>query len=134
MLQKLAMILGVVLLALGILGYVPGITTDGMLLGIFAVNGPLNVIYLITGAAALWGSRSNLKNAKMSLQVLGVVYALLAVLGIFNIEGPLLGMLAHNMADLVLHVVLAAVALYAGFGMKAAMSPGMSSSQTPPMA
>ena len=101
-----------------------GITNDdGLLLGIFEVNGVHNVIHLITGAVALWAGMSSAKNAKMYFQVFGVIYGLVAVLGIFDTDGPLLGIIAHNMADLMLHIVIAAAALYLGFGSKTMPAP-----------
>lgn len=123
MLKKLAMIFGVVLLLIGVLGFVPGITSNGMLLGIFEVNLIHNIIHLASGAVALWASMTSVKASKMYFQIFGVIYGLVAVLGVFNMDGPLLGLVAHNTADLVLHIVVAAVALYAGFGMKADESP-----------
>jgi len=47
-----------------------------------------------------------------------VIYGLVAVLGFFYGDAPLLGIVANNAADSVLHVVIAVVALYLGFGMK----------------
>ena len=117
MLKKLAMVFGVVFLLIGVLGFVPGITTDGHLLGIFEVDGIHNVIHLLSGAVALWAGMTSAKASKMYFQVFGVVYALVAVLGIFT--SSFLGLIDVNGADNILHVLIAAVALYAGFGMKA---------------
>ena len=66
---------------------------------------------------ALWAAMTSLKAAKMYFQVFGVIYALVAVLGI--LMGSVLGLFDTNTADNALHVVIAVVALYAGFGMKA---------------
>lgn len=117
MLKKMAQIFGYVLLLVGILGFVPGVTTDGMLLGIFAVDPLHNIIHIVTGAAALWASmQADNKAARMYFQVFGVVYALVAVLGFVSGDEPVLGILANNMADTWLHVVIAVLALYLGFG------------------
>jgi hypothetical protein len=123
MVKKLANIFGVVLLALGVLGFVPGITTaDGMLLGIFHVNPLHNIVHIVSGALALWAAMTSLKATKMYFQVFGVLYALITVLGF--VQGDLiLGLLANNMADNMLHIVIAAIALYAGFGMKEVAQP-----------
>ncbi|MEI9966231.1 MAG: DUF4383 domain-containing protein [Candidatus Moraniibacteriota bacterium] len=45
----------------------------------------------------------------------GIVYGLVAVLG-FILPSPILGLIEVNMADNLLHVVLALVFLYIGFG------------------
>ncbi len=130
MLQKLSMIFGVVFLLIGVLGFVPGITTNEQLLGIFHVNAVHNIIHLVSGAVALWAGFTSAKAAKMYFQIFGVIYALVTVLGFFTGEGLIVGLVANNMADVVLHLVIAVVALYAGFGMKApAASMPMS---TPP--
>ena len=123
MAQTLAYVFGAILVAVGVLGFVPGVTNDGMLLGIFMVDGLHNLIHLVTGLAALaaaWGMYSN----KLFFQVFGVVYAVVAVLGLL-MGGNILGLIQTNMADHLLHLVLAVVFLYVGFMMKE--SSGMAS-------
>ena len=125
MAQTLAYVFGAILVLFGVLGFVPGITNDGMLLGIFMVDGLHNIIHLVTGLAALaaaWGMYSN----KLFFQVFGVVYALVAVLGLL-MGGNILGLIMTNMADHLLHLVLAAAFLYLGFMMKDS-APAVSSS------
>lgn len=131
MLTMLAKVFGVVFLLIGVLGFVPGITSDGLLLGIFEVDALHNIIHIITGGVALWASMTSTKAAKLYFQVFGVVYALVAVLGFLS--GSFLGMMTVNGADNVLHVVIAAVALYAGFGMKAGEAMPMSNPAPKPM-
>src|SRR5712692_5821865 len=53
MLKSAAILFGVVFLAIGILGFVPGITTDDMLLGIFHVNPAHSVVHILSGVIAL---------------------------------------------------------------------------------
>jgi hypothetical protein len=124
MLKQLATTFGVILLLVGVLGFVPGITTDGLLLGIFQVDTIHNVIHLLSGAIALWAGMTSMSAAKMYFQIFGVVYALVTVLG-FVAGGSILGLFAVNMADNLLHVVIAVVALWAGFGMKGGESMPM---------
>lgn len=116
MLKTMAKVFGYVLLLVGILGFIPGITNDGQLLGIFSVNPLHNIIHLITGAIALYaGMASDNKAAKMYFQVFGVIYALVAILGFVVGDGNILGIVANNAADTWLHVVIALVSLYLGF-------------------
>ena len=122
MTQKLAWVFGVVLTLVGVLGFVPGLTSGDMLLGIFMVGGLHNIVHLVTGLATLaaaWGMYSS----RLYFQVFGVVYALVTVIG-FVQGDTVLGLIAVNMADNVLHLVIAAVALYAGFAMKQEMAVG----------
>lgn len=107
----LARIFGVVFVAIGVLGFVPGITTDGSLLGIFEVNALHNLIHIITGVAALAMAGSS---AKMFFKVFGVVYLLVTIIGFLQGD-TVLGLIGVNMADNLLHLVIAGAALYFGF-------------------
>lgn len=118
MVKKAAQIIGWVLLIVGVLGFIPGITNaDGLLLGIFHVDALHNIIHLITGGAAVYAYSAGGKTSKMFFQVFGVIYALIAILGFMTPEGEsILGLVVTNGADNMLHVVIAVVALYLGFG------------------
>jgi hypothetical protein len=88
-----------------------------MLLGIFHVDAVHNVVHILAGAVALWAAMSeDAKASRMYFQVIGVVFAILALLGWFSGDNNVLGFLTNNMADAVLHTVIAVVALYYGFG------------------
>jgi hypothetical protein len=118
MLKKIAVAFGVVFLVVGVLGFVPALTPEGHLLGLFHVNALHNVVHLASGAVALWAGLTSESNSKLYFQIFGVVYALVAVLGFVYGEEPILGLIANNMADNWLHVAIAAAALYLGFVMK----------------
>ena len=121
MLKKAALAFGVVFTLVGILGFVPGITmTDenGMqlLLGLFMVDPLHNIIHLASGLVALFAS-TNSQYSKYYLMGFGGVYALVAVVGL--IQGDtVLGLIHVNMADNILHVLLAVGLLGAGFALK----------------
>lgn len=119
--KTLANVFGVVLLLIGVLGFVPGLVMDGKLLGIFEVNALHNVVHLLSGAVALIAGMTSIDYSKLYFKVFGVVYALVTVLGFLTGNG-LLGLLPVNMADNVLHLVIAASSLYLGFGMSNSMS------------
>lgn len=116
MLKKAALVLGVVLLAVGVLGFVPGITSNGKLLGIFEVNAVHNIIHVLSGIAAILGSKSE-AYASLYFKVFGVVYALVTVVGFIS-GTTVLGLFDVNLADNLLHVLIAGSALYLGFGVK----------------
>jgi hypothetical protein len=124
MTTTLAWVFGVVLTLVGVLGFVPGITTDGMLLGIFMVDGLHSIIHIVTGLAALAAAMGYF-SSKLYFQVFGVVYGLVTVIG-FVTGGAFL--FDTNMADNLLHLVIAAVALYAGFMVKEESSMAASQS------
>lgn len=113
--KTVATIFGVIMLAVGVLGFVPALTPEGRLLGIFAVDGVHNVVHIATGLAAIAAAMASEGAARGFFKVFGIVYGLVAVLGIFHGNAPLLGIMAHNVADMFLHFGIAAFALYMGF-------------------
>jgi len=117
MLKKLSWLIAIVFIAVGVLGFVPGVTVAGRLFGVFEVDTLHNIIHIVSGLAFLWAAMSAEKTARMVFQVFGVVYAIVAVVGLIQ-GGTVLGLISTNMADHLLHVVLAVVILYIGFGMK----------------
>ena len=119
MLKTAAIIFGIVFLLVGVLGFVPGITTTGqMLLGIFHVNAVHNIVHLLSGAVALITGLTSTAAARMYFRVFGIIYALVAILGFFTGDGLLLGLISHNTADMWLHVLIAIVALALGFAVQ----------------
>ena len=122
--KKIATFFGVVLLAVGILGFIPALTPEGRLLGVFAVDGIHNIVHIATGVAALLCGMASEGAARTFFKVFGVVYLLVAVLGIFHGNDPLLGIMAHNVADMFLHFAIAALSLYLGFMHRPAAQTG----------
>src|SRR5690349_16267498 len=92
--RHFALVIGVVFLIVGILGFVPGATVMmhdsgnhlrvdagyGYLLGMFPVNVVHNVVHLAFGIAGLLCFR-NYFHAKRYAQTLAVVYGLVAIMG-----------------------------------------------------
>jgi hypothetical protein len=116
MIKTMANVFGVVFLLVGILGFVPGVTDNGHLLGVFHVNTAHNLVHIVSGIAALVAAGISYRAARNYFRIFGVIYALVAVLG-FVTGGtePLLGIIANNEADNWLHVAIAAVSLALGF-------------------
>lgn len=114
MIKKLAWVFAVVLTLIGILGFVPGVTTDGNLLGVFEVDPTHNIIHLISGLVFLFAVLKSVEAAKIAFKILGIVYGLVAVIGLVQGDS-VLGLIAVNAADHVLHVVIAIVSLWLGF-------------------
>jgi len=114
--QLFALVFGAVYVLVGMLGFIDPLVDDqDKLLGIFGVNGLHNVAHFAVGALLLFGSRSP-DTARLVNLVVGVVYLLLGILGLFGIlveEGQGLD-LNNNPADTALHFATAALALYFG--------------------
>lgn len=115
MLKTFAIIFGIIFLLLGILGFIPGITQDGMLFGSFMVNGYLNALHIITGIIGLWMGLRNPHSSMIFFRVLGVVYVILAIVGFNCGYCYIFNTFANNPADNWLHVILGLIALYLGF-------------------
>lgn len=121
MLKRIAMIFGAVFVLVGILGFVPGVATDApdgdyrRLFGVFAVDTMHNLVHLLTGVVAIACGMMSEAASRNYFRIFGVVYGLVAALGVLYGKAPLLGLMAHNMPDVVLHTAIAIVALFLGF-------------------
>ena len=112
MAKSFGMLFGIVFLAVGILGFVPGVTTTGadgmpMLLNIFMVNTAHSIVHIASGAVFLLASMAGAGAASLWFKLFGLVYAVVAVLGFMTPNGMLLGLISNNPADTWLHVGLA---------------------------
>jgi hypothetical protein len=117
-LQKAALAVGAVFLLVGILGFVPGITTgydtmtmaghhsEAMLLGVFNVSILHNLVHLAFGVAGLLMARS-FAGARTYLIGGGVIYLVLFVYGLVIDHASAANFVPVNSADNWLHLVLA---------------------------
>jgi hypothetical protein len=113
--KRLALVFGIIFILAGCAGFVPALAPNGRLLGIFATNEAHDVLYLATGALGLVMSLGTQGFARRYFRLVGVAYAILAVMGFLaGSQATLLGM-AMNRADHVLDLVIAFVGLLLGF-------------------
>jgi len=106
MLKTASMVLGVVLLLVGLLGFIPnGLVGEG---AAFQTDLLHNLVHLLTGAILLLLGKS--PELSKWLKILGVVYALLAVLGFLGGD-MILGFISTGGGSNWLHLVLAVVFL-----------------------
>jgi hypothetical protein len=115
--QKAAAAVGAVFLLVGILGFVPGITSDygsmefaghqsdAMLLGIFEVSILHNIVHLLFGVAGLAMARS-WSGAKNYLIGGGAIYLVLWIYGLLVGDRSAANFVPVNTADDWLHFVL----------------------------
>jgi hypothetical protein len=114
--QLFGLVFGTIYVLVGMLGFIdPLVDENDQLLGIFGITPLHNVAHLAVGALLLFGSRA--PNAAIMVNlVVGIVYLLLGVLGLFGIlieDGQAID-LNNNAAGTVLHFATAALALYFG--------------------
>ncbi len=117
-LQRAAQAVGVVFLLVGILGFIPGITSnydtmmfaghqsEAMLLGIFQVSILHNIVHLLFGVAGLAMART-VSGARTYLLGGGVIYAILWIYGLVIGQESAANFVPLNNADNWLHFVLA---------------------------
>ena len=115
--QNLALLVGVVFLAVGVLGFIPGITSnfsdlsfaghhsDAKLLDIFQVSVLHNIVHLLFGIAGVALART-ISTAKLYLVGGGVVYLVLFVYGLVIDMDSKGNFVPVNGADNILHVGL----------------------------
>ena len=116
--QKAALLVGVVFLLVGILGFIPGITSnyddlkfaghdsDAQLLGIFDTSILHNIVHLLFGVAGIALSRTY-DGARNFLIGGGVIYLALFLYGvIFGADEGGANWIPVNWADNILHLVL----------------------------
>lgn len=117
--QRITLGLGIVYVAVGVLGFVPGITANGLLLGIFAVNALHNVAHLVLGAVLIWASGS--ASLTMVNKTMAVVFAVLVVASFI---APILEQLPLNPPDTALHLASMLITGYLGFAARPAGATG----------
>lgn len=126
MVRTFALLFGIVFLAVGVAGFIPGVAepathpgltmtqNSAMLLGLFPVNLLHNVVHLLFG---LWGIAAyrSVGGSVGYFRAVAVIYALLTVLGLLPQTNTLFGFVPLHGNDVWLHAVLALVAAYFGF-------------------
>ena len=115
-------VVGAVFIVVGLLGFtvsgghdVAG-HTGGQLLGLFQVNILHNVVHLLVGAVMVAAAIAGARAAKGVNVVIGAVYLVLGILGLFITGDNPLNLIALNGADNGLHIVIGAVLLAVGLG------------------
>ena len=117
-LQRAAQAVGIVFLLVGILGFIPGITSnyssmtfaghesEALLLGIFQVSILHNIVHLLFGVAGLAMAKT-VSGARAYLLGGGVIYAILWIYGLIIDQQSAANFVPVNSADNWLHFVLA---------------------------
>jgi hypothetical protein len=108
---KITLALGIVYVLVGILGFIPGITSNGLLLGIFAVNTIHNIAHLAVGAALIWGGLM----ASYTTTVNKTMAIVFAVLVVGSFIAPIVEQVPLNPPDTALHLASMLLTGYLGF-------------------
>ena len=115
--QTLALVFGIAFLAVGVLGFIPGITTHlgdikfagndspSELLGLFQVSILHNIVHLLLGIVGIALSRAP-DSARTYLLGGGVIYLVLLIYSLFVGSGDDANFVPMNTADDWLHLIL----------------------------
>jgi Domain of unknown function (DUF4383) len=121
-------VVGAVFVLVGILGFIPGITThfgdmtfaghgsDAKLLGVFQVSILHNIVHLLFGVVGLAAAR-NAVNARRYLIVGGVIYLVLWIYGLLIDKNSGANFVPVNGADNWLHLLLGIGMVALGFAL-----------------
>ena len=113
--DAIAKILGVIFIVVGILGFIPNPLVSYR--GLFEVNTFHNIVHIVSGGILL---ASPYYNAPViTLRVIGVIYAIVTVLGFISLNSPNSMGLATTHPDNWLHLLLTIILLWAGFALPA---------------
>ena len=124
-----ALILGIIFLLVGVLGFVPGMTTmpethehdlavegpgHGYLLGLFHVNLLHNLVHLLFG---VWGiiAYRTFDASRVYARSVTIIYAVLAIMGVIPGLNTMFGLVPLHGHDVWLHLLIAAAAAYFGW-------------------
>ncbi len=123
--RTFALFFGIAFLAIGVSGFIPGITTDphpghppllvdagyGQVFGLFPVNILHNIVHVLFGAWGLFAYKS-LSASKGYAKGVAIIYAVLTVAGFIPGLSTMFGLVPLFQNDIWLHALLALVAAY----------------------
>jgi hypothetical protein len=124
--QNAGMGVGIVLMLVGVLGFIPGVTTQyselmflgpdshAMFIGLFQVSMLLNIVQLAIGAAG-WAMSRDAHGARNFLIGAGALYIILSIFGLSVGVGSAANFLSFNMTDNWTLLVLGVVMIAAGW-------------------
>lgn len=127
--RNFALFSGVFFIAIGILGFIPGMVSTavpqpdsplwidtgyGYLFGLFPTNLVHNLVHVAVG---VWGFNSarNPKSALLYSQAFAILYSLIVVMGILPGLGTTLGLMPVFGGNVILNLLATVMAAYYGF-------------------
>ena len=113
-----SLIIGIIFLVVGLLGFIPNPVVGNSHDAIFHADAVHNMVHIISGVLFLIFAFAAPARAGLFLKLFGIVYLLLGIIGFATIGDSgmitLLGFLPVNGADNYLHIVLGIVIFLAG--------------------
>jgi hypothetical protein len=113
--QGIGMLIGLLFLVLGACELIPGVTADHELFGLFAVSGAWTLVHLLTGATAVFCTRSPALASRFLLAS-GALYVVLGIAGLLPLPDAVTGLLPMNTAGVCLALGLGTAMVILGAG------------------
>ncbi|MEU0792031.1 DUF4383 domain-containing protein [Amycolatopsis sp. NPDC005961] len=117
--QGMGMLIGLLFLILGALELMPGVSVgegaSRALFGVFAVSGAWTLVHLLTGAAAVFCTRSSRAAARF-LVIGGACYAVVGLAGLLPLPQAVTDTLPLNTAGICLDLAFGTAMLILGAG------------------
>lgn len=112
MIKSLAYSCGIMMVLIGVLGFIPGIATNDNLFNFFHVNAFHNLLHIFLGIIFCLCGWLGADASRLVFQIVGTVYIPLGLLGVYyeSLEGKYLD------ETLLSHVVIALFFVVIGFG------------------
>ncbi len=117
MIQKMAWAFGIFFILIGVCEFVPAFVSGGLLFAAFTAGTKHGVGYLVCGLLASLAAWRGGAYPRLYFKVIGILFSAATVIGFLEADS-IFGLLTVNMADNFLHLVIAAITLWAGFGAK----------------
>lgn len=114
MLRVLAILMGIVFVISGVMGFIPEFTQDGKLFGIFAINSVRNMLHIGIGALGLLSGLKSATAAKVYFIVFGLIFLTFAAVGFYHSTGEIFHYIIANSSDNWLNAAMAVLFLYFG--------------------
>lgn len=112
MAKKLSIVLGIVFVLVGLLGFFANPIVGAN--GFFLTDAIHNVVHLLVGIILLIAAGMGNRSSALWLKIFGIVYVILFIDGLIQ-PTMLLGFVSANMNDAWLHLVLGVVLIIAGY-------------------
>lgn len=114
MLRILAVLFGIGFIFMGVAGFLSLFIIQDLLFGLYEVSTVNNIFAIVCGVLAIM-SATSYRRTKHYFQLLGLVFMVLAVVGIATSGDLKLIMMHVNMADNIFRIIVAAIFIYLGF-------------------
>ena len=111
MARPFSIFLGIVLLAVGLVGTASGGHSHNLV--VFGINASHNLVHVLSGALAIAAGLAGTRYAMIYCLAFGTVYGVVAVLGFFNVAF-VVDLLNLNLADNFLHLAISVACLWVG--------------------